>query len=318
MLCESLLKLPDCTAIWSCSWERQCADIVCACVVAYQQSLHIEWLCRALGGLLSAYSALLQNPALAPPQPLQHVSGDADFELTHGSPVDAEHHPRHAGSSDRNASADTLSAVRFDMPSTIVSNGLQYSRKLLTLARDLADRLLPAFDTRTGIPLSWVNLRKGIVQKEVQSTCLACTGTLTLEFHLLSHFTGDVQYAQAVDRAMVAMYARRDSTTQLLGNTIDTRNGQWTRHDAGIGAGADSFVEYLLKMWLAFGNEEYMHMFVEQYVTAERDMLLQVCLFSGLTCHGCTCRSGQSVPRCNSCLLCSHSFWYCTCLLLLL
>lgn len=37
---------------------------------------------------------------------------------------------------------------------------LHYDGHLLNLARSLADRLLPAFDTRSGIPLSWVNLRK--------------------------------------------------------------------------------------------------------------------------------------------------------------
>ncbi len=35
-----------------------------------------------------------------------------------------------------------------------------YSGGLLRLATDLGNRLLPAFETPTGIPLSWVNLRK--------------------------------------------------------------------------------------------------------------------------------------------------------------
>lgn len=35
-----------------------------------------------------------------------------------------------------------------------------YDGSLLRLAVDLTDRLLPAFDTPTGVPLSWVNLRK--------------------------------------------------------------------------------------------------------------------------------------------------------------
>ena len=34
-----------------------------------------------------------------------------------------------------------------------------YDGCLLRLAVDLADRFMPAFDTPTGIPLSWVNLR---------------------------------------------------------------------------------------------------------------------------------------------------------------
>lgn len=35
-----------------------------------------------------------------------------------------------------------------------------YTNGLLLKAVDLADRLMPAFDTPSGIPLSWVNLRK--------------------------------------------------------------------------------------------------------------------------------------------------------------
>ncbi len=35
-----------------------------------------------------------------------------------------------------------------------------YNGCLLRLATELGDRLLPAFDTPYGIPLSWVNLRK--------------------------------------------------------------------------------------------------------------------------------------------------------------
>lgn len=35
-----------------------------------------------------------------------------------------------------------------------------YDGALLRLGVDLADRLLPAFDTPTGVPISWVNLRK--------------------------------------------------------------------------------------------------------------------------------------------------------------
>jgi ER degradation enhancer, mannosidase alpha-like 2 len=34
-----------------------------------------------------------------------------------------------------------------------------YDGSLLRLGVELADRLLPAFDTPSGIPLSWVNLR---------------------------------------------------------------------------------------------------------------------------------------------------------------
>ncbi len=48
----------------------------------------------------------------------------------------------------------------------------EYGGGLLRLAADLGDRLLPAFDTPTGIPLSWVNLRKVIVPRhDLLSDC---------------------------------------------------------------------------------------------------------------------------------------------------
>lgn len=50
-----------------------------------------------------------------------------------------------------------------------------YSGGLLRLATDLGDRLLPAFNTPTGIPLSWVNLRKVTVQRHDLSSSDAQT-----------------------------------------------------------------------------------------------------------------------------------------------
>ena len=40
----------------------------------------------------------------------------------------------------------------------------------------------------------------------------------------------------------------RDPGTGLLGNTLHTDNTDWLRKDSGIGAGIDSFYEYLLKV----------------------------------------------------------------------
>lgn len=147
-----------------------------------------------------------------------------------------------------------------------------YSGVFLAQARALADRLLPAFDTPTAIPLSWISLSRGQLPGTVRSTCLACATTLTLEFRLLSHLTGDARYGAAVDAAVAAVYARRHPRTGLLGNTLSTDTGQWERGDAGIGPGADSFYEYLLKTYLVFGDERYLGMFAEQYTRVQRFM----------------------------------------------
>lgn len=50
--------------------------------------------------------------------------------------------------------------------------------------------------------------------------------------------------------------------------------GKWIRKDSGIGAGIDSFYEYLLKSWIAFGNERYLEIFSEAYGAAQSQMAL--------------------------------------------
>jgi hypothetical protein len=73
----------------------------------------------------------------------------------------------------------------------------------LARARDLADRILPAFDTPSGLPLSMVNLRrrKGVSSKENGGLVnTADVSTLQLEFRYLSELTGDDVYWKTAER----------------------------------------------------------------------------------------------------------------------
>ncbi|XP_043242855.1 ER degradation-enhancing alpha-mannosidase-like protein 2, partial [Amphibalanus amphitrite] len=65
---------------------------------------------------------------------------------------------------------------------------------LLALAVDVADRILPAFDTPTGMPYGTVNLRYGVPPGETPITCTAGVGTFIVEFGTLSRLTGDSLY----------------------------------------------------------------------------------------------------------------------------
>jgi mannosidase alpha-like ER degradation enhancer 1 len=47
----------------------------------------------------------------------------------------------------------------------------QYRGRLLEMALDLGKRLLPAFNTVTGLPYARVNLRKGLDKGESVETC---------------------------------------------------------------------------------------------------------------------------------------------------
>ncbi|KAK2647151.1 hypothetical protein Ddye_022346 [Dipteronia dyeriana] len=142
-----------------------------------------------------------------------------------------------------------------------------YDNQLLNLAEDLARRLLPAFDTPTGIPFGSVNLLHGVDEHENKITSTAGGGTLTLEFGVLSRLTNDSIFEQVTKNAVLGIWARR-SKLDLVGAHINVFTGEWTQKDAGIGTSIDSFYEYLLKAYLLFGDEEYLYIFQESYAAA--------------------------------------------------
>ncbi|KAK9856425.1 hypothetical protein WJX84_012362 [Apatococcus fuscideae] len=150
----------------------------------------------------------------------------------------------------------------------------EYDGSLLRFAHDLGDRLLPAFETPYGVPLSWINLQKGLIPGDLRVTCTACAGTLLLEFGALSRMTGDQLYETLARSAVEVVYGMRSTTTGLLGNTLDVDTLTWVRVDGGVGAGIDSFYEYLLKAYLAFGDPGYLRMFVEVYAAAMQRLQL--------------------------------------------
>ncbi|KAK1390608.1 alpha-1,2-Mannosidase [Heracleum sosnowskyi] len=142
-----------------------------------------------------------------------------------------------------------------------------YDGELLHLAEDLARRLLPAFDTPTGIPYGSVNLLYGVDENESKITSTAGGGTLTLEFGVLSRLTDDPIFEQVTKNSVLGLWARR-SRINLVGAHINVFTGEWTQKDAGIGTSIDSFYEYLLKAYLLFGDEEYLYIFQEAYAAA--------------------------------------------------
>ena len=145
-----------------------------------------------------------------------------------------------------------------------------YDGALLPIALDLGERLLRAFDTATGMPYAWVNLRHGVRPGETTETNVAAVGSFTLEFGVLSRLTGDARFETAAKRAVRALWSMRDPGLDLLGNTLDVRRGTWTSRSGGIGAGCDSFFEYLLKAHVVLGDAEYLDIFNDAYVAAMR------------------------------------------------
>ncbi|KAG6580370.1 ER degradation-enhancing alpha-mannosidase-like protein [Phytophthora cinnamomi] len=139
-----------------------------------------------------------------------------------------------------------------------------YDGALLRLAVDLGVRLMPAFDTVTGIPYGTVNLKHGVPKGETPIASTAGAGSLSIEFTMLSVLTGDPKYAAASRGAVRALFQRR-SKIGLLGKHINTKNGDWTETSSGPGSNSDSFYEYLLKMYELFGDREALEMFAQVY-----------------------------------------------------
>lgn len=133
---------------------------------------------------------------------------------------------------------------------------------LLRLAEKVARKLLPAFDTKTGMPYGTVNLKYGVPEGETTVTCTAGIGTFIVEFGALSRLTGDPIYEEVAMNALFSLFNHR-SAIGLLGNHIDVQSGTWTAQDAGIGAGVDSYYEYLVKGAIMLNRPELLHMFQE-------------------------------------------------------
>ncbi|MBC7901005.1 MAG: glycoside hydrolase family 47 protein [Saprospiraceae bacterium] len=140
-------------------------------------------------------------------------------------------------------------------------------KKLLILAEELGTRLLPVFDSPTGMPYKSVNLKTGKVKGEVSNP--AETGTLLIEFGTLSKLTNKPIFYDKAKRALVETYNRR-SQIGLVGTNINVETGKWTNTDSHISAEIDSYYEYLLKCAILFDDKDCKKMWEEGIVAINK------------------------------------------------
>ncbi|MGB2869785.1 MAG: glycoside hydrolase family 47 protein [Bacteroidota bacterium] len=132
--------------------------------------------------------------------------------------------------------------------------------RFLELAEDLGKRLLPIYNSPTGMPYRYVHLQTGNVRDAVNNP--AEIGTSLLEFGTLSKLTGNPVYYEKSKRALVELFKRR-SKIGLVGTWINVETGIWTNPASHIGGAIDSYYEYLFKAWLLFGDKECKEMWDE-------------------------------------------------------
>ena len=132
--------------------------------------------------------------------------------------------------------------------------------RLLALADDLGHRMLPMFNSPTGMPYEYVNLRTGAVHGAESNP--AEIGSLLLEYGTLAKLTGKQEYYEKPKHALMELYKRR-GPTGLVGLGINVETGAWTDPTAGIMGGIDSYYEYLLKASILFKDQDCARMWQE-------------------------------------------------------
>lgn len=135
---------------------------------------------------------------------------------------------------------------------------LDGDKRFLALAKDLGNRLLPAYDSPTGMPYKYINLKTGKTRGDVNSA--AEIGTNLVEMGTLSQVTHNPIYYNRARRALVALYNHR-SKIGLVGTTINVRTGKWVDTESHVSGGIDSYYEYLLKSAILFQDKQLMGMF---------------------------------------------------------
>ncbi|XP_024408466.2 ER degradation-enhancing alpha-mannosidase-like protein 3 isoform X4 [Desmodus rotundus] len=145
-----------------------------------------------------------------------------------------------------------------------------YNDELLQMAKQLGYKLLPAFNTTSGLPYPRINLKFGVRKPEARTgtetdTCTACAGTLILEFAALSRFTGATIFEEYARKALDFLWEKRQRSSNLVGVTINIHTGDWVRKDSGVGAGIDSYYEYLLKAYVLLGDDSFLERFNTHY-----------------------------------------------------
>uniref|UniRef100_A0A8C5QC07 alpha-1,2-Mannosidase n=1 Tax=Leptobrachium leishanense TaxID=445787 RepID=A0A8C5QC07_9ANUR len=143
---------------------------------------------------------------------------------------------------------------------------------------ELGEKLLPAFNTPTGIPWALLNIKSGIGRNwpwaSGGSSILAEFGTLHLEFVHLTEVSGNPVFAEKVMNIRKVLN-RLDKPQGLYPNYLNPNSGQWGQHHVSVGGLGDSFYEYLLKAWLMSGktDEEAKKMYYDAVQAIETNLI---------------------------------------------
>lgn len=126
----------------------------------------------------------------------------------------------------------------------------------LQKALDLGERLLPGFDSPSGVPFSDVNLSSGKAHSPKWSpdSSTSEVTTVQLEFRDLTRLSGDPKFEAKAARVSEHVHGL-EKLDGLVPIFINANTGQFRSYSTiTLGARGDSYYEYLLKQWLQTGK----------------------------------------------------------------
>jgi mannosyl-oligosaccharide alpha-1,2-mannosidase len=129
-------------------------------------------------------------------------------------------------------------------------------------ATDLADRLLGAYDSPSGIPYASVNLNTSMgvsSHLDAGASSTAEAATLQLEMKYLAKITGEPIYWQKAEDVIKVIESQKREDG-LLPIYIYPSTGQFRGDNIRLGSRGDSYYEYLIKQYLQTGSVENLYL----------------------------------------------------------
>ena len=144
-------------------------------------------------------------------------------------------------------------------------------------ATDLADRILGAFDSKSGVPFASINLNTsmGVPSKgDGGASSTAEAGTLQLEFKYLSKLTGEPHFWEKAEK-VIEVIDDQHREDGLLPIFIYANTGQFRGENVRLGSRGDSYYEYLIKQYLQTSQSEsvYLEMWNEALEGIKKHLL---------------------------------------------
>lgn len=123
---------------------------------------------------------------------------------------------------------------------------------------DLANRLIGAFESPSGLPYASVNLKTSTGIKSHTDNGASSTAevsTLQLEFKYLAKLTGEPMFWEKVEKVM-SVLDNNHPKDGLVPIYVSPETGLYQGNNIRLGSRGDSYYEYLIKQYLQTNNQE--------------------------------------------------------------